>query len=32
MATLIDIDYPNAEKEELVYVIRTLQKKVQELR
>ncbi len=26
MATLIDIDYPNAEKEELVYVIRTLQK------
>ncbi|EJT5922752.1 FAD-binding oxidoreductase [Clostridium perfringens] len=31
MATLIDIDYPNAEKEELVYVIRTLQKKFKNL-
>ena len=31
MATLIDIDYPNSEKEELVYVIRTLQKKFKNL-
>lgn len=31
IATLIDIDYPNAEKEEMVYVIKTLQQKFKDL-